>query len=273
MGKNRFFVLSIDLESEVSGILDNNYLIMEHTETIESLLSLLKKENVKLSVFVVGEVLKKFPKIVDLFEKFGVEFHCHSYSHSAKRPDSEEEISKCKFEFEKKFGKSPIGYRAPQGKISKEGIKCLEKLGFKFDSSIFPSYYPNPFKYLFKNRDIFKYKNADIIEIPFTSVSPFRFTFSLSFVKLLGRCFYKAAFRVFRIPDIIVFGFHLHDLVMPDNIYSKLPLFWKVIYYRNRYNGLELMKEFINYFNERDYKFVFISDLYKFHKGRIKNNG
>ena len=36
-------------------------------------------------------------------------------------------------------GKDPIGYRAPVGKLTREGLDTLLDRGFRYDSSIYPS--------------------------------------------------------------------------------------------------------------------------------------
>lgn len=61
------------------------------------------------------------------------------------------------------FHKDPEGYRAPSGKISYSGIKRLEEQGFLYDSSIVPSYFPDPFKYLFSNKELHYYNKSSVM--------------------------------------------------------------------------------------------------------------
>ena len=263
---NKYFALTLDLESEISGVLADEYSIFKNPDRIEKLLSFLKEEDVKLSVFVVGEILNKFPEIVTLFKSYPCEFHCHSFSHHGNMADSEAEIIKSKKAYSGFFKKNPIGYRAPQGKISDRGIHLLEKHGFKFDASIFPSYYPNPFKYIFKNREVHPHSSSNIIEIPFTSITPLRLTFSISYVKLLGFKAYQILLELFKLPKTIVFGSHLHDFLITSKTLKKLPLFWKIIYNRNRFNGKQFLKKIIDLFKKKGYKFVYMSDIYLMNK-------
>ena len=259
---NRYFALTLDLESGISGVLKDEYSVLKKPEKIEKLLDFFKKENVKISVFVVGEILEKFPEIISIFRKYDCEFHCHSYSHQGKFADSEREIIKSSEAYSRFFKKDPIGYRAPQGRISKKGIQLLDKHGFKFDSSVFPSYYPNPFKYLFKSKEIHGHKGFSIIEIPATPVSPLRFILSISYIKLLGYKTYEILIKMFRLPGIVVFGSHLHDFFLDIDTFKKLPLFWRMIYSRNRNKGPIFLKKIIDLFRERGYKFVYISEIY-----------
>lgn len=260
--RKKQFAFTLDLEAAVSGVLEREYTLFESPETIRQLLDLLKEENVKATIFVVGEIFERYPEIVRLFQEYDCEFHCHSYSHNPECPDSEEEIHKVKELFVDYFKREPLGYRAPQGKISDGGIEALTKHDFKFDSSVVPSYYPNPFKYLFKNRAIHWHKGFDLVEIPLTSISPFRLTLSISYIKLLGYGVYKTLWKLFRLPRVIVFCSHLHDFFLSNDEMAKLPPFWKMIYSRNHGRGLELLRRVIKDFKAKGYEFVPMSRIY-----------
>jgi hypothetical protein len=260
------FVLTLDLEGAVSGILDREYAFFETTKDIRGLLDFLKNEGVKLSVFVVGEIFERFPRIIDLFEEYGCEFHCHSFTHNPDHPDSEEEIISAKRVYRARFGRDPLGYRTPQGRISDAGIQALEKHGFVFDSSVVPSYYPNPFKYLLKNRNVHTNKNSGIVEIPLTTVTPLRLTYSISHLKLLGYRTYAVLTRLFKLPPTIIFCCHLHDFFLTDSVWNRLPLFWKFIYGRNRKQGMLYLQRTIETMKDQGYSFHSISDIYREYK-------
>ncbi len=261
--REKQFAFTLDLEAAVSGVLEREYTLFEAPDTIRRLLDLLKEEQVKPTIFVVGEIFERYPGIIRLFQEYECEFHCHSYSHDPACPDSEEEISKVKELYAGYFNEEPLGYRAPQGKISEAGIEALTKHGYGFDSSVVPSYYPNPFKYLFKNRHIHWHKGFNLVEIPLTSISPFRLTLSISYIKLLGYGVYRWLLKLFRVPRTIVFCSHLHDFFLSDEEMQKLPPFWKMIYSRNRGRGLELLRRIIVEFKQRDYEFVSMSEIYR----------
>lgn len=263
---NKAFVLVLDLESDHSGLLKEEYTILKDRGKIAALLDFLREEQVKLSVFVVGELLEKFPDIVRLFLDYGCEFHCHSYSHDPDAGDSEEEIRKSKQAFVAFFGREPLGYRTPLGKISSRGIRLLEQYGFKFDASLQPSYFPNPFKYLFAKRTIHRRKGTAIIEIPSTSLSPLRITFSLSYLKLLGYNNFRRILKISRIPDTILFGSHLHDFFTGPELIKQLPFFWRRIYSRNFAKGMEYLARTIADFKKRGCSFEYISTIYEAHK-------
>jgi|Deesub1362A_J573_1020465.scaffolds.fasta_scaffold01035_13 hypothetical protein len=262
----KLFAFTLDLEADYGGVV-NQYEIFKEPYRIEEILSRLNILDVKITVFVVGEILKQFPNIIKIFEKYNCEFESHSYSHNFESPDSEEEIKKAREVYIAYFKKYPKGYRAPRGKISDSGIKNLEKHGFLYDSSIFPSYFPNPFRYLFSNRKVHYYKNSNIVEIPLTSVSPFRITLSISFIKLFGINFFKKI----ALPDFICLDSHLHDFIINENSFSKLPLLQKLLYSRNKYNGTDLCIQFLEHVKGQGYKFCHMSEIYElFKQGKIK---
>lgn len=258
----RRFAFTFDFEASYSGCV-GQYEIFHDREKIEHILSILRPLDVKMTVFVVAEIFKLYPEIVRIFERYNCEFEVHSYSHNVVNQDLEYEITKAKTAYFDYFKKYPSGYRAPLGKISLDTIKLLEKHGFLYDSSIFPSYYPNPLRYIFRNRKVHYFGNTNIMEIPITSITPFRLTLSLSYVKLLGINSYLKLLRIFNPPDFICFSSHLHDFIVSDNAYSKLPPFWKFIYGRNMFSGIDFCVAFLKYIKRKGYKFCFLSEIYE----------
>ncbi len=266
MSNRKIFAFTLDLESDHSGLLKDEYQILGNPDKIEKFLDFLVLRGVKLSVFVVGEVLEKFPHIIQIFKNHDCEFHCHSYSHTPAFPDSREEIQKSKECFSRVFNRPPDGYRAPLGKISRKGITLLEEMGFKFDSSIFPSYFPNPFKYLLKPRNPYYYDNSKILEIPLTSLSPLRITFSLSYIKLLSLKSYQKILKLSRLPRVINFSSHLHVFFTNPRLINQLPFIWQKIYKRNSAKGFDYMEEILKYLKEKGYHFGYISEIYRRYK-------
>lgn len=261
----KLFAFTLDLEAEHGGLVDQ-YEIFKEPEKIEEFLSVMYSAGAKITVFTVGEIFKLYPEIIELFRKYNCEFEAHSYSHDLKQPDSEHEIKKVKEAYFNYFSKNPIGYRAPQGRISASGIEALKKHGFLYDSSIFPSYYPNPFKYLFCNRHIHYYDYAHIMEIPITSITPFRLTLSISYIKLLGLNPMIKLCRMFKLPEAICFNSHLHDFIFNEKSYSKLSLFWKLIFARNKYQGIDYCLKFLEFIKKEGYTFCYMSEIYDTYK-------
>lgn len=257
----KLFAFTIDLENEYHGVIDK-YEIFKDLNRIEEVISTLHSFDIKITAFIVGKIIESNPEVIKLFKKYDCEFEVHSYSHDLNYPDSETEILRAREAFYNYFKKYPVGYRAPRGKITDSGISYLEKHGFLYDSSIFPSYFPNPLRYLFRNKEIHYYKDSNIMEIPITSVSPFRFTLSISYIKLLGINFFLKQ----SLPDIICFDTHLHDFIHKETSFNKLPFIWKLIYSRNKFRGSELCVKFIEHVKQQGYQFCYMSDICKLHK-------
>jgi peptidoglycan/xylan/chitin deacetylase (PgdA/CDA1 family) len=260
----KLFAFTLDLEAEYGGVL-NNYEIFNNHEQIEKVLSTLDSLGVKTTVFIVGKIFELFPDVIGLFQKYNCEFEIHSYSHSFNSPDTEFEIEQSKLAYLNYFGKPPTGYRAPRGKISHAGFSLLKKHGFLYDSSIFPSYFPNPFRYLFCNKQAHYYNDSEIMEIPFTSVSPFRLILSVSYLKFIGINFFMAQ----SLPDIICFDSHLHDMIVNKSSFGKLPWIWKLVYSRNKYKGMDYCVQFLKAVKEKGYQFCYMSELYNYHKEQL----
>ena len=257
---NKFLALTLDLEPDYGYA--GQYRIFENPQKIEEVLKVLDSFGVKTTVFAVGEIFELYPHIIRLFEKYGCEFEVHSYSPDLADPEPEEEIKKSKAAFRNYFKKDPRGYRVPQGRVSDVHIRLLEKHGFLYDSSIFPSYFPNPFRYLFCDKNIHTLKNSNLVEIPLASITPFRLTLSLSYLKLLGMKFYLKLFQVFGIPKTVVFNTHLHDFIFCEESYNRVSSFWKFVWGRNKLSGTDYCVRFLEEIRKRGYKFCFLSELY-----------
>jgi polysaccharide deacetylase family protein (PEP-CTERM system associated) len=138
--------LSIDLEHWwCNEFLTDHLPVNKEVQIVESLnplLKLLNKYNVRATFFVLGEVAEAYPEIVeDIFEN-GHEIACHAYSHKTLyklgKDGFEAEIKKSK-KILSKF--ETIGFRAPSFSVNNTTgwvFDILEKYGFEYDSSIFP---------------------------------------------------------------------------------------------------------------------------------------
>ena len=122
------------------------------------------------------------------------------------------EIEKSKKVFSKYFNTNPLGYRAPQGVLKNGDIEELYKKGYKFSSSLFPSFRPGKYNNLFSPINPIIYTNG-FIEIPFSVIKKIRYTFSLSYIKLLGFQVSRLLVKIFGLPNIVVFDSHLHDFI------------------------------------------------------------
>ncbi len=231
------------------------------------LIEFVKQENLKITLFITGEITQKEPELLEPFlkEKSFFQFEQHAYNHEAvfENIDTKlENIEKGIYWYNNFFGKNPQIYRAPFGIISKKEIDLLIKLGIKYGSNFFPSYFPGRFNNLHIPTEIFKYKDSDFIEIPFSVNSRFRVPIALSYMQLVGFGLYKLFLS--NLPETINFNLHLHDL-FPEKAYYKTNLTkaQKIAYFRasRKDYAFEVFKKAIVFFKQKSYSFDLFENL------------
>jgi peptidoglycan/xylan/chitin deacetylase (PgdA/CDA1 family) len=252
--------LTLDLEPDFSGRLEPTYESWD-PGALEGLLGLLEGYSAPLTVFVVGQSLAARPDVIRRLEQAGAEIHLHSHSHDLARPDALDEIREGSRAFEAALGRRPFGYRAPEGRISSAGWQRLADEGFLFDSSVFPSIWPSP-RYLAYRPRPFKPAGLPLWELPISTLTPFRFIVSLSWMKLLGWGFYEALLEHASWPDPLVFDMHLHDLV-PTGAFGRLGPVWRLIYSRNRDQGRPILERFLALAAGRGVRFRTLGEVAK----------
>jgi hypothetical protein len=258
--KQKKIIFSLDLEADHAGLVSTNYELWKK-KNIVSLLNLLKKHQVSLSIFIVAKALnEENQEIIDLFKKFGAEFYLHSYSHLETRDNFQEELRLGISSFVDFFGYKPLAYRAPAYQIKLSDLAILKEHNIKLDSSCLPSLWQMP-KHFFQKRLFLK--NKYVKELPVTALNPFGIPSALSWIKLLG---FKIFIACFQLSDSLssnqlpmVFIFHLHDLFISESS-KNLSLFWRFIYSRNSKLGLQYLEDFIIYLKKEKFEFEQISN-------------
>jgi len=144
----RINALSIDLEewyhSELVG--GRRSPSSQATEATKPILDLLERYQTKASFFVVGEVAKQNPRLIQSIFERGHEIGCHTFSHKLVWDLDEslfrEELERFHSVIESILGKIKIkGFRAPCFSIdnrNKWALKVLLDFGYQYDASIFP---------------------------------------------------------------------------------------------------------------------------------------
>lgn len=245
--------LTLDLEPDHAGRAVAVYEAWR-SDRLDALMDVLDEFQVPLSAFVVGRSIEQQPEGIARLRRRGVEFHLHSYSHNLSEPDSAAELDTGIGAFVAAFGERPIGYRAPEGRISAPGLSRLAERGFLFDSSVFPSAWPHP-RYLRYPRVAYRSVPSNLLEIPIATAGRARLLVTLSFIKLLGFPLYRRLIQKGRVPEPLVFDMHLHDLfVLPA--YAQLPAFLKIAYARNRTEGFALLRDTLTLLRNLGYGFT-----------------
>jgi len=128
------------------GLRKNSYSFREFETGIENLLDFFSRFNISATFFFVAQDLE-IKTNADLIKYVIVEGHeiaSHSYSHPQglrllSIKEKAYELKKSKEILEDVSGQSVIGFRAPGWNISDDTLPILRKLGFKYDSSVFPT--------------------------------------------------------------------------------------------------------------------------------------
>ncbi|MFC1750794.1 polysaccharide deacetylase family protein [Pseudomonadota bacterium] len=260
MSPIKYAAITLDLEPDHAGQVSESYHCWTN-QNIKTLTSVLVKYNTPLSIFVVGKTLKIQSKYIRLLQRHKTSFHLHSYSHDLAYPETYSEIAKGKRIYQEFFQKDPIGYRAPEGRISSQGLTHLKALNFKFDASFIPSFWPTPNRIFSPNHPHYL-NDHKLLEIPFSTISPLKIPLSISWIRLMGWETFFKLLSYSTLPNQLIFNFHLHDL-FPTPSTKHLSTFWKLVYHRNQQQGLEYLKRTLHLLNKLGYKFVLIDDIYQ----------
>ena len=152
MLKKKILNISIDVDNIHHYLRARNYKPTELTnldsiyeDAIPRMLDIFDEFNINSTFFVVGEDAIKYPhRIKEMIAK-GHEVANHTLNHyqhflSLNKQDKEFEIVECKKVIEDITGEEVVGFRAPGWNIDKICMRILHENGFKYDSSVFPSY-------------------------------------------------------------------------------------------------------------------------------------
>lgn len=254
--------LTLDLENDYGR--GDNY---QSLEEIEGLTNILVEEKIPVTIFITGKLMKTHPEVIDRFSQVRSEIQLHSYEHNLKnnrRRDREydlTEIIKSKQVYIKNMGVKPIGYRFPEGIFSNWDYELLKQEGFLYSSSVFPTWFPKRFNNLSKPRNPYYIEEHGIMEIPISVVTPIRIPLSQSYFKVMGLHYFNLL-KLIRLPRIIVFDFHIHDLYKTD-AFDRLPKDKQFLLGRNYLKSESMFKEFIGLLKERGYSFITVKELYQ----------
>ena len=116
---------------------------------MDMLLALFEKHGVKATLFFLGYIAKKHPKLVKRCAEAGHEIASHGSQHHRVHHLSQEQFrhdtKASKDCLEDIVGKPVLGFRAPTWSITQDTLWALDvllELGFVYDASIFPTRHP-----------------------------------------------------------------------------------------------------------------------------------
>jgi len=260
--------LTLDVEQDYGDLLQKpSYEGLQH---ISELVDFFLGMDIPLTCFVQGSLLETHGAQIEQLFNLNVEFELHSYSHLRQHKVSTKfEIERGKDAYRRFFGKEPVGYRSSLGVTNGKHYEILASNGFRFDSSVFPTLRPGAFNNLRKPTKPYLVDDFGVVEFPFTVFSDIiRVPIGLSYIKLLGRP-YLYLLKKSTLPNLIVFGFHMHDLFQLNSTneipIGKSPFIYRRVFkriYQGSKDGLAIMGEVINLFQKRNYAFLRLIDVY-----------
>ena len=110
---------------------------------VDLILELLRTGSSRSTFFVLGWVAERLPQVVRKVHAEGHEIACHGHGHGLVyklSPASfREDVSRSKRLLEDTTGAPVVGYRAPNFSITDWAVDVLLELGFRYDSSLFPT--------------------------------------------------------------------------------------------------------------------------------------
>ncbi len=145
--------LSVDVEEYYNGVefeaavpaCERHRLPSRVESSMSRVLDLLARLSLRATFFIVGEIAKKHPAMVQHIAEGGHEVACHSYRHEPVSRLSPEEfhadVYRAKAILEDLTGKAVVGYRAPYYSIGPEqawAYDVLLEVGYGYDSSTYP---------------------------------------------------------------------------------------------------------------------------------------
>lgn len=114
---------------------------------VPRVLEILKKRNLKITFFVVGQdaAQERNHAVLRSIARDGHEVGNHSYHHEPwlhlySRPQLEAELANAEDAIERATGARPVGFRGPGFSLSGDVIEILIRRGYLYDASTFPTF-------------------------------------------------------------------------------------------------------------------------------------
>jgi polysaccharide deacetylase family protein (PEP-CTERM system associated) len=211
-------------------------------QNTRKILRVLSKHQTRATFFILGWIAEKCPSLLKQIDAEGHEIASHGYGHELIYKLTPEafysDVQRSKEILESITGRRVFGYRAPSFSVIPEtewALDILKDIGFKYDSSIFPTSFHNRYGFNGISRFPFQFPNG-IVEIP------------LSTYRLWGTNFPLAGGAYFRVFPYLYFqhflkrlnnqgkpgAFYMHPWELdPDQPHMKVRLDYRLRHYTN----------------------------------------
>jgi hypothetical protein len=229
-----FDIEEFDLPLEYNPAISEKEQLAISKKGLLKILDLLNKHNIKATFFVTAKFALSNKRLIKMLsKKYEIAFHGFSHKDdylNTRKDTLLRRLRKGKQVIENIIGKKVNGFRAPRFFRAKrfpfQKIMMLSDIGFKYDSSLHPTWIPGRYNNFFAERRIKKYRR--IIEIP-VSVTPvmrlplfwlaFR-NFGLGYTKFCTHlCFLDSSY--------VMLLFHPWEFIELNELNLKLPFYIK----------------------------------------------
>ncbi len=202
--------------------------VVENTRRI---LRILEENSTKATFFILGWVAERCGGLVEEIAAAGHEIASHGYGHELIYKQDEFEFAR-DLERSKKIietitGQPVQGYRAPSFSLTPEtgwALDILRDLGFRYDSSLFPTSFHDRYGFAGASRFPFRFENG-LLELPLSTVKVGRYNFPAAgggYFRLFPYVFFRQLARsVNREGKPIIFYLHPWEL---DPGQPRLPI-------------------------------------------------
>ena len=235
----QYCLLTNDVET--TSIWQNNLSDITGSKVVKDgmpkLLHIYEKYGIKSTFFIVGEMAKKWPEVVQMISNAGHEVASHGWSHEVNQAfdvlslvQQIQHLSNSKKLLEDISGQEVVSFRAPALRINDHTPVALAETGYKYDSSVasqrfdmfmsFGSY--NKMKwltaprkpYITDSNSLFRRGNGSIIEIPLSAfIMPYTSTTMRIFPLLTSMQRKLVHFESFVSGKPVVFDIHPNEFI------------------------------------------------------------
>lgn len=242
-----FDIEEFDMPLEYGRQISFNDQIAISIQGTQYILDILKQHNVKATFFSTATFASYAPEIITRIIDEGHELASHGYYHSSFDVAHLEQSRK---KLESLSGQPVYGFRMPR--MQPVDNTALEEAGYRYNSSVNPTWLPGRYNNLHLPRTY--YKEGNIWQIP-ASVSPLlRFPlFWISFHNLPVWAYYRLAKRTVRKDGYLNIYFHPWEFTDLDN--SGLPGYVKRNAGMAMVNRMHMLLEWLKGDNFRFVKF------------------
>lgn len=261
--------VTLDMEPDY-GDPEKRIRLLEDPGFLERYISVINKHGAKVTMFTVTSLFEpRGEGFRQLAGRIPLEFSVHSHTHDPHHACSLDEVEASQKAFRDFTGESPLGYRAPIGRMDKAGLGYLLDRGFAYDASVYPSVRPGEFGYfnLHMPNVPFRVARSDgsaLIELPFTAIEKVRIVFALSYAKLLGWRVYSLLLKFFGLPHIALLLSHPYDFYFTEIPNSTVRGLEYAALARNSKRAFEYFDNLLDALKKQGYEFAFVSEAYHY---------